>query len=314
MSLIADSITYRKLVIIRQVYQRAVVQASNSQSTVDRLLSVVAFDLAIEMGLKAVATALDLAKTPNDTFPGVLQQAQDIMSKQNLGDLPERAHILHVHNVRNGAQHKASWPSVSDVSDCRTYTRDFLQTLVQQVWGIAFDQISLATLIQTPLLQQLLQEVDAGLVAGNWLLAADRSTLAMEIAMNMSEYNVSDSLGSAGFGSFVRRDDLLSDATKDTIEEMQKILRFLVLGVDYSTYVHFRRTVGSIAFYYRDGYRYYYPGTEVTESMATYALSYVMDTVLQMEERIGNLDPKPYYSTAPKRSDPRSVDSAGLPG
>jgi len=135
-----DQVTLKKLVLIKQLYQRAEIQ-SFSESNVDRIMAVTTFDLAIETALKAVIRSLDHSKTPSDGFESFLQQAENLLSKKSDGamkEIPDRAHVKSVHSIRNDIQHEAQVPDKSVVSDCRTYTRDFFQKLILVLCNINF--------------------------------------------------------------------------------------------------------------------------------------------------------------------------------
>src|SRR5262249_12091804 len=80
--------------------------------------------------------------------------------------VPDRRNILHVHDIRNDAQHRTKYPTGSEVNDCRTYVRDFLQKIVSGVWGLEFKRISTAGLIQQRGLRGVLSEADAALASG----------------------------------------------------------------------------------------------------------------------------------------------------
>jgi hypothetical protein len=114
---------------------------------VSRILAVVGFDLAVETAMKAAVIALQKAKAPARDFPGVLQQCEALFADAGLGGFPDRANVLHVHDVRNDAQHKARYPSVSEVNDCRTYARDALQKLVETVFQTDLASVSVSNLI-----------------------------------------------------------------------------------------------------------------------------------------------------------------------
>lgn len=147
MALVLDPITRKKLVLAKQLYQRALVQSAASHSSASRLLTVVIFDLSAETALKAAIRAVNPAKTPPDNFDAVIQQANDAFSKAGVGAVPDEMNIRNVHGIRNRAQHEATYPNEADVNDCRTYTRDFLRNLCSSVWQVDFDTLTLTELV-----------------------------------------------------------------------------------------------------------------------------------------------------------------------
>src|SRR5215213_6072387 len=129
MSVPLDLITQRNLILVKQIYQRAVVQSASHHSDVDRILSLISFDLANETLLKNAITAVDsrakiiselneLIKTADDAFRNAAPPVPPV---------PDAQKIRRVRKIRNAAMHDATYPTAADINDCRTYTRDFLQ-------------------------------------------------------------------------------------------------------------------------------------------------------------------------------------------
>src|SRR5687768_14994346 len=111
MSVTPDAITLKRLVLVKQLYQHALVQSTTLRSYTRKIMAVVGFDLAIETALKAVVYALEQSKAPQDRFVDLVTQSNDLLVAANFSPLPDRANILHVHRTRNDAQHKASYPN-----------------------------------------------------------------------------------------------------------------------------------------------------------------------------------------------------------
>lgn len=157
MPVIIDPIARRKLILVKQLYQQAEKQSSLQHSISNRIMSVIGFDLAVETLLKVIVAALDRRKKPTEGFPGLLDQCDNLLSRQDLPLLPYRAQILHAHSIRNDAQHEAKYPSQTDVSDCRTYARDFCREVIGNTWGVSFDEVSPLEWIDDHSLRELLE-------------------------------------------------------------------------------------------------------------------------------------------------------------
>src|SRR6185437_12427554 len=115
-----DVITRKKLILVRQIYQRAVLQAEAQHIYVDRILSLIGFDLSNETLLKTVVGAADPHKTPSTDFQGIVRQADTLLATNGLPALSHKVQIQHVRTLRNDAQHKARYPNDTDLNDCRT--------------------------------------------------------------------------------------------------------------------------------------------------------------------------------------------------
>jgi hypothetical protein len=190
MPVLLNVITRKKLILVRQIYQRAVMQSEVLHSDFDRIMSLIAFDLASETILKAVVGALEPSKSTDKEFQGIIQQTDVLLAKNGLPEVPDKAKIQHVHGLRNDAQHKAKYPSNNDVSDSRTYTRDFLQQLVLNVWGQDFNSISLTEAILHPRIKEFLEQAELEIRNGNTVRAVARAKAGFQLAMQKVKHSV----------------------------------------------------------------------------------------------------------------------------
>src|SRR5262245_13310073 len=99
MSLPFDSIAKKKLVIVKQLFETASVQASSRYSPVNRIMAVIGLDLSVETILKTIVSTLDTKEQPDKDFQSVLQQANSKLKKSNLPLIPDEANIRHVHGL-----------------------------------------------------------------------------------------------------------------------------------------------------------------------------------------------------------------------
>lgn len=175
-----DNLTHKKLVLVRQLYQQAVLQAAPSHSIVSRIMAVLTFDLAAETLLKSAFNALKPDKTPSTRFEGIIQQVESAM-----GDtVPSRAKILHVHKIRNTAQHEARFPNLNDLDECRVYTRDFIEELSQLVWNVSFESVSLTDLVNNAVVKGFLVEAEAALGEQDWEKAVKKANAGLSWALH----------------------------------------------------------------------------------------------------------------------------------
>ncbi len=187
MAIPVDLITRKRLALTKQLYQQALMESASLQSQSKRIMSVIGFDLAVETGLKAVVAALTTRNPPAENFNGLIQQADDSLSKAGLNPVPDKAHIQHVHALRNDAQHKARYPNETEVSDCRTYVRDFLQKLISDVWALSFEELSLAEAIQNEEAREYLIAAEIALKDGDQKEAVVQAEMGFRGALELVE-------------------------------------------------------------------------------------------------------------------------------
>jgi hypothetical protein len=295
MTATVDSITVRKIAVARQLYQHAVTQAAHDTLTA-RILSVMSFDLATETLLRAAVASLDPSRSPADGFSGLIQQLESLLVSAALGSLPDRGNALHVHSIRNDAQHRARHPSKTEVSDARTYTRDFLRKTTQLIWGLNIDAVSLVDLVSHQKLRDLLQGAERHFQAHEFLSAAEQACTAVTLAFQYVEGSIVGRL--PGFtGGFEMHDSWGRPSSQHDSREMLRAFERMrgtvlisALGLNYPNQVRFRQLAGSVVFT-MDGKAHHYGAKQtLSEAEAEFVLAYAIDAVQQIETTVGDVE------------------------
>lgn len=296
MALSIDPITHRKLVLVKQLYQQAVTRSLSSFSISSKIIAIICFDLSVETILKTVVGCLDSTKTPADSFSGLVNQCETLMSASSLGSIPDKANIQHIHSLRNDAQHRAKYPNDSDISDCRTYIRDFHNKLLNRLWGISIETISLTDLIQHAEVRQLLADAEAALSKGQYIESVENASAGLTKALELvggaivgrkSTFMFRDAfMMSDSFGRKVEPDRDVFKAFK----RMQEVLLYVSLGINYSDYMHYREIAGYI--YFTMDEKHHHDGIKqpLNANDSEFVVSYCIDTVAQIENQVGSLD------------------------
>jgi len=78
----------RKLAIMKRIYQNAVLLTSNSYSIMNRILSVIHFDMATEILLRSIINSIDpkVRTDTETTFPKLIQQVNDLLIKSGFSE------------------------------------------------------------------------------------------------------------------------------------------------------------------------------------------------------------------------------------
>ena len=288
-----DVTTRQKLLVVKQLYQHALVQASRKTLTA-KLFAVIGFDLAVESLLSTVIVSLDSSKSSADNFPGLLQQCEQVLRKEGIGELPDRAHLLQTHAVRNDAQHRARYPNDTEVEDSRTYTRSFLNKLVELMWAVEFETLSLTDLVQHERARTFLNEAEAALQAKDLQTSAFKASAAIHLSLLMVERAI--------VGQFPRWSTIMmvdssgkldkgdSRDAQRSLERMQDILVYLTLGLSYPDFVRFRQIAGEVAFTSDMAAHSYGRKENLSESEAEFVLSFATESVFSIESAVGNLE------------------------
>ena len=292
-----DQVTRKKLILIKQMYQRATILSSREHNMVDRIMALVGFDLTVETVLKAAVNSLDAVKTPADSFQGLIDQADKLLGSASMKLVPEKAHIRHVHSLRNDAQHKAKYPNRSDLDDCRIYIRDFLKAFVQDVYGIDFETVSQTELIKHKQIKKHLTDAQDYFKNSDYQKASELANVGLQTTLSyagrpyvgrsfdymLDKIMVSDkSKGQKGD----------PDVTK-AFQKIQNTVRHLALGLDYSDKVKFNKIAGFVLFSLGGGHNVYNMKKDIGEDEAEFVLSFAIDAIIQIENRVGDLE-KPF--------------------
>lgn len=286
-----DHSTRRKLILVKQIYQRALAQSQATHSAVDRLFALIGFDLAVETLLKTVFDALERKDKNDRNFPAVVEQALNALKKKNLPQ-PSTKNILRVHDLRNDAQHQARYPTEIELSDCRTYTRDFLSELCTTVWGQSFEAISLIDAINHEKAKELLLEAEKDFLNNDPGSVAVKSIVVFKTIVGglanavteRIEYSVNGIVVTESF-----KEPKASERVFRAFMRTRELVVFQTLGVNLQDYLRFKRYTRYIAVSLAGNGRFYstLSGPMTTIDEAKYILEFVTNTVLLAE----SLDP-----------------------
>lgn len=294
MAIAVDAITHKKLVLVKQLHHQAVVRTHSPSGIVARIIGLICFDLSVETALKTAVSCLDPSKTPADSFQGLIQQCETLMTSSSLGYIPDKANIQHIHSLRNDAQHKAKYPNDSDINDCRTYCSDFHNKFLAQLWGISIDAISLTDLIQHSDIKNYLVNAESNLLQRKYLESVENASAGLTMALDLVKNAI------VGQTSHFKNAFMMSDHSGRRVEpdtdvfrafqRMQNVLLYLTLGMDYSDYMHYIDIAG-LTFFTMDGKDHHNNIKQPLEpNDAEFVVAYCIDSVATIENKVGKLD------------------------
>ena len=290
MILAIDVVTRKKLILVKQMYHRALIESKARHSPVARIFSVVGFDLANETILKTVVSAINPAKNLSNDFQGILAQAEAELFPSGI-TIPDKVKIQHVRTLRNDAQHKAKYPNEVDVNDCRTYTRDFLAQTFLDVWGEPFDSFSLIDAIQNANAQKHLKEAESELTKPDYVMSVANSIYAFEIMISKIANSFTDDISHSVDSIFVTETFKKPAPNRNVFRAFLKtrqLIAFQVAGInsqDYLRFVRYTRFI-NIANFGGGKFQTRISGINPTKEEAEFVLNFVTDSIIQIE----NLD------------------------
>lgn len=295
MPIALNVVSRKKLILVRQLYQRAIVQAEIMHSDVDRIMAVITLDLANETLLKAVVSEVAPRKRLESRFHELVDQADLELANAALPQIHHVVEIKRVHDIRNDAQHKVKYPNDSEVNDCRTYTRDFLRQITLDVWGEQFESISLVDVIQNSRVKGYLVEAEQQLAKGDynesvikcvaafgWTISSVKASIVGRMPHNASAILMSD-----GFGKPIASREMFQ-----VFNHMRDTIMRSLIGISFPGYLEFSRITNSfkIAFFGDGGYSAAITGGVPTLKEAEYVLEFATNTILQIESLVGDIE------------------------
>ena len=269
-SIETDEITYKKLLLAKQVNNRGVM-FSTSHYKFDHLMAVIMFDFAIETMIKTAIRSLNPSFNSNKNFHKIIEDYE----KEKKDEMPDKTNVLFVHKKRNSAQHDATIPTQETVNDCRTYTRDFLEKVSKDMWNKDFNEISLIDLIEDAKIRDKLESAEEALDCQNYQKAIEKTSEGLNLLISQSfekiagktaqitkEYGLSEGIDNITFRLF------------NVIKTNQEMNFFNTLNINYLHYLKYRQIVNNSVQNLDD---------------ANYVYSFCLDTIIRIEKNVSNL-------------------------
>jgi hypothetical protein len=162
--------------------------------------------------------------------------------------------VFHLHSIRNDAQHKAKYPNETDVNDCRIYARDFCRDVIQNIWGIVFDELTLLDWIDDGVFKQLLETALLDIQAGK----LKKGLTLVGIAYSWASRSLRNILPQSTEGLYGGQVPELQSKTVDYINSVLKNIEntskqyaaMISTGINPADYKHFRGVTPFIEFIY----------------------------------------------------------------
>lgn len=289
MTITLDDITRKKLILVRQIFQRAILQQGNRYSYVDRIMALIGFDLCNETILKAVIGSVSPKDSIKTDFQSIVNQAESILLANQLSNIPDKPKIQHVRALRNDAQHKAKYPNENDVSDCRTYTQDFLRQITQNVWGLDFETISLVDLIQNIEVKKLLMSASEKLTKQDYTDSAFDSKAAFQAMISSVKNPI---MGVINTRVLSQNSSEFTEIIKiqEEIDELRNLLMYSIMGLDLRNFKNYKEITNTTFIGYLGGGKYQgaIGRAPYTQIEADFVFNFVVNSIIQIESFVEN--------------------------
>ncbi|HEY5508631.1 MAG TPA: hypothetical protein VIK29_08175 [Paludibacter sp.] len=239
-------IIIKRLAIIKQLFLQGVEQSNRTEGISS--FSILSFHDSVEMFLKLYSEY----KNVEDcfSFPKYWDKFPELPHKEQMNSLTLR---------RKNLKHKGVFPSKLDIEHSKFSTREFLQEASVLIDSIQFDKISLTDLVYSERVRILLKTAESEIENKNYEKILECVASAFKILITIYEDKATGDYKSPFFfgdnfnfhNSFFmglsrydspdefRKIGEFVDKAGEAIQQMQRAIKMISLGIDYRKYVKF---------------------------------------------------------------------------
>jgi hypothetical protein len=250
-----DNTTMERLAFVRYLYQMGVEQSRKPEpaNSVAILILHDAADLLLQLGSEHVG----VAKKPPVFFLEYFDLLGPVVAG---GALEERRSMIRLNNTRNSLKHFGTRPSVNEVEFLRASTTAFFQGNVPLLFGISFDEISMARLVELKEAREALEESEKLAASGKLSEAGQAVAVAFAYLMKrqaqleppyQGQHRMSfvDTISGtmAGIGLAIHEVDKEIRQVSRAVETLSERVTFLSLGIEPASIKRFRELTPHVA-------------------------------------------------------------------
>ena len=291
MSQALDPLIVRRLAFIRFLFSQGLEQAKRPQPLATTAL--LSLHDAVEMFLLLAAEHLGVNLTQNVNFEGYFDQISQAASVQ----LPGRPAMRRMNRSRVNLKHHGSIPSATDLDQFRGDVMTFLTDATQMVFAADFHSLDMLDLVTQQSALTLLRDAEAQAAQGDHTEALALLSEAFEDLLRdyanrkrgsgyPSPYVLSP--GFTGNRPGRSHDPQLAKQVEqiiETLEQMQRAIRVLAMGLDYRRYARFDLLVPDVVRSLDGGRRVWpTPGLQVGDDEYQFCKKFVIETALHLAE------------------------------
>lgn len=298
-----DPITNKRLGFIKYLFKQGIEQLNRPDPL--RSVALFSFHDSVELFLQLTSEFLNIGvERPNfmDYWNLISEKLRDNQQ------LPQKESMRRLNKARVSLKHHGTFPSKLDLDSYFVTTKSFFEEATQLVFNLNFAEISLANYVQPEIAKQSVLDAEEQIKEGKINEAIDNLAIAYYQILNDYEKTESDRFIHSPFSfgesmhflkSFgVRSDrnnpplgknfsDFVDKVTK-SIDELQKAIKIIALGIDYRRYVKFNLLVPLIHQTINGKYHIvrnnWYPKYEATKEDAEYCFDFIIEISIALQE------------------------------
>ena len=211
-----DDATKRRLIYVKKLYLHGH-EHIPYQTEFDRMIAIHHLDNAVELLLKCVATkyGISFKKPLFVPFPKLWDAIDQRFP------LPKKTEMFQLHDFRSNVQHWGISPFSSEVVNrFDVYVLDFIREVLEQVFGLDFEELFMSSLVEDKTLRKILTVAEKAFERREY----KKCMRFADAAFNRALWRQEEELG---FRMALQR---------GPIERLAEEVTILKLGVDYRNY------------------------------------------------------------------------------
>lgn len=237
-------------------------------------------------------------KTEPKSFMDYWNKYPDLTLREPMNNLKERRRLL---------KHKGIHPAKNDIEESRVILTQFFKENTYKFFGIDFDTITLADLIDSSYIKEYVLNAELSLEKGNLFECLLKAKIGFEELLSTYEsnkkqyyqsiFNIGEEIGTE-YDKIIPRREInnarwFENVTKTT-NALRNVLKISAFGIDYRKYMLFKFLTPQVykvsapnepKYRYSNGSKEYFESTQrVTTKDCRFCVDFVIDSALKLQE------------------------------
>jgi hypothetical protein len=284
-----DEAKMRRLAMIQYMYTMAVDQSHKPEPL--NMVAILLFHDAVELFLALASEYLNAGKTGQEFMAYWEAINQKLPSK----DFGQKDSMSRLNAARSNWKHHGIRLSTTEIDDFRTNVAIFFRENTPKVFGIAFEEISMAILVQDEEVRNRLLKAEQLSSTGEIKAALKETAIAFHDLFNRLELRAWEqgSIPLRGVSSrrFSRVESTapkdLSRFAKEIEKELNTLheqVKLLSLGIDYRRYIRFQWLIPIVHFMASGTYEAFGDGYGQSHQDYLFCYYFVIECALRLQE------------------------------
>jgi hypothetical protein len=285
-----DEAKMRRLAMIQYMYTLAIDHVNKPEPL--NMIAILNFHDAVELFLALAAEHLNVGKEDQKfvTYWDVINPA--LPNK----DLGQRASMTRLNKARVGWKHYGIPIPTVEIENFRTNVADFFRENTPKVFGVPFEEISMATLVQDQEVRDRLLKAEQLSSTGEIKAALKETAIAFQDLLNRFDWRVMEQNSSHLKGVSSRRFFSRIESTappelsrfareiETELDTLHNQVKLLSLGIDYRRYIRFQGLIPSVHLMFSGTYDVSGDGRGQSHQDYLFCYHFVTECALRIQE------------------------------